>query len=365
MHNIVTLRGALVRDASAWAAYLTETIRLYGEESDVLFGSHLWPTWGRARVVELLELQRDLYAYVHDQSVRLINAGYTGAEIAEELALPRQLAAAWHTRGYYGTLSHNVKAVYQRYMGWFDANPAHLWQHPPVEQAKRYLACMGGADAVVQKAAEAVADGDLRWAAELLGHVLYAAPDHIPARTLQAEVFETLGHDAESGPWRNFYLTGAHELRDGIAATPLRGSADIIAALSTEQIFRSMAVRLDGPRAAEAGRILIRWELTAADATAAEAADPTAAEAAADEVWSVLVNNGVLTPMPGDAPGGESPQARIRLPRTVLDAVLSGGTTFVDEIAAGVCALEGDANALLTLRSLLTEPERDFPIVTP
>ena len=353
LHNVLTLRGALVRDPSAWASYLTETIRLYAHESDVVFGSHLWPTWGRERAVRFLEEQRDLYAYLHDQSVRMINQGYTGAEIAEELALPPALERVWHTRGFYGTLSHNAKAVYQRYMGWFDANPAHLWQHPPVEQAKRYVRFMGGADEVVRKAELCVEQGDLRWAAEVLSHVLYAEPDHDAARGLQAQVFDRLGHGAESGPWRNFFLTGAAELRDGIAATPIRHAADVVAALTCEQIFRSMAVRVDGPRAAEVGRLLIRWELTV---------EPSGADA---EVWSVLLANGVLTPMPGDAPGGERPHATLRLARPVLDAVLNQQTTFVDQIAQGNCRIDGDAQALLTFRSLLVDPDRDFAILTP
>ena len=353
LHNVLTLRGALVRDPSAWASYLTETIRLYGHESDVVFGSHLWPTWGRERVVRFLEEQRDLYAYLHDQSVRMINQGYTGAEIAEELALPPALERVWHTRGFYGTLSHNAKAVYQRYMGWFDANPAHLWQHPPVEQAKRYVQFMGGADEVVRKAELCVEQGDLRWAAEVLSHVLYAQPDHHAAKSLQAQVFDRLGHGAESGPWRNFFLTGATELRSGIASTPIRHASDIVAALTAEQIFRSMAVRIDGPRAAQAGRLLIRWELTATQ------------DGAEAEVWSILLANGVLTPMPGDAPGGEKPHVTLRLPRTVLDAVLNEQTTFVAEITAGNCQIDGDAEALLTFRSLLADPNRDFPILTP
>jgi len=353
LHNVLTLRGALVRDPSAWASYLTETIRLYAHESDVVFGSHLWPTWGRERVVRFLEEQRDLYAYLHDQSVRMINQGYTGSEIAEELALPPALERVWHTRGFYGTLSHNAKAVYQRYMGWFDANPAHLWQHPPVEQAKRYVQFMGGADEVVRKAELCVEQGDLRWAAEVLSHVLYAEPEHDAARGLQARVFDRLGYGAESGPWRNFFLTGAAELRGGIAATPIRHAADVIAALTCEQIFRSMAVRVDGPRAAEVGRLLIRWELTM---------EHSGADA---EVWSVLLANGVLTPMPGDAPGGEKPHATLRLARPVLDAVLNQQTTFVDQIAQGNCRIDGDAQALLTFRSLLADPDRDFPILTP
>ena len=152
LHNLLTLRGALVRDPRIWARYLTEAIELFADGTDVAFASHHWPTWGRDRIVRFLSEQRDLYAYLHDQTLRLMNQGYTGIEIAELIELPPALERAWHTRGYYGSVSHNVKAIYQRYLGWFDGNPAHLWQHPPVETAQRYVDCIGGVDAVVAKA---------------------------------------------------------------------------------------------------------------------------------------------------------------------------------------------------------------------
>lgn len=200
------------------------------------------------------------------------------------------MARAWHARGYYGTLSHNAKAVYQRYMGWFDGNPAHLWQHPPTEAAVRYVEFMGGADAVVAKARASYEAGDLRWVAEVLAHVLFAEPGHREARALQADTFERLGHGSESGPWRNFYLMGAAELRDGILGTPTPQAPDVLAALTAEQIFRSMAVRIDGPRAAAAGRLLLRWEFTDTG-----------------EVWTLLLSNGALTPMRGDPRGASGP----------------------------------------------------------
>ena len=348
LHNVLTLRGALVRDPSAWARYLTETVRLFAADSDVVFASHHWPTWGQERAVRFLEEQRDAYAYLHDQSVRMINAGLTGAEIAEQLRFPPELERAWHARGYYGTLSHNAKAVYQRYMGWFDGNPAHLWQHPPVEAAARYLDFMGGAEAVLAKARTCFEAGDLRWVAEVVSHVLFAEPDNAEARTLQADTFERLGHGAESGPWRNFYLMGAAELRGGIIGTPTRSAPDILAALTGEQIFQSMAVGINGPRAAAAGRLLLRWEFTDAG-----------------EVWTLLVSNGALTAMAGEAPRGEQPQAMLRLTRTTLNSILGGTTTFPERIVAGDVAIEGDASVLVTFGTLLDRPDRDFAIVTP
>ncbi|WP_405780931.1 alkyl/aryl-sulfatase [Streptomyces sp. NBC_00859] len=348
LHNVLTLRGALVRDPSAWARYLTETLRLFAGDFDTVFASHHWPTWGQERAVRFLEEQRDTYAYLHDQSVRLINAGLTGAEIAEELRFPEALDRAWHARGYYGTLSHNAKAVYQRYMGWFDGNPAHLWPHPPVEAAGRYVEFMGGADAVLAKARKSFEDGDLRWVAEVVNHVLFADPANAEARSLQADTFELLGRASESGPWRNFYLMGAAELRGGIIATPTRSAPDVLAALTAEQVFQSMAVRINGPRAAAAGRLVLRWEFTDTG-----------------EAWTLLLSNGALTAMAGDAPRGERPQAGLRLARTTLNAVLGRLTTFADEITAGTVAIDGDAMALAEFSSLLDAPDPDFPMVTP
>ncbi|MFJ4774197.1 alkyl/aryl-sulfatase [Streptomyces uncialis] len=352
LHNVLTLRGAQVRDAHAWASYITESIQLYGE-ARVLIGSHNWPTWGRAEVTRLLTLQRDAYAYLHDQTVRLMNQGLTGPEIAEEIrSFPGELGRAWSTRGYYGSISHNVKAVYQRYMGWYDGNPAHLWQHPPVEQAARYVAAIGGADATVASARAAFEDGDLRWAAELLNHVLFAEPEHPGARELQIATYEKLGFAQENGTWRNIYLTGAKELREAGQETrrvgaPGKESLDMLAALTTGQLFESMAVRLDGPRAA-AHRLLLRWEF-----------------GDTGEVWTLLVGNGVLTPMRGDAPGGETPQLTLRLERSTLDRILARRTSFPEAIGAGDVTVDGDVTVLTTFHGLLEKPARNFPIVLP
>ncbi|MGW8887481.1 alkyl/aryl-sulfatase [Streptomyces sp. NPDC055749] len=352
LHNLLTLRGAQVRDAHAWAAYITESIQLF-HEAEVLIGSHNWPTWGQEQVTRILTEQRDAYAYLHDQTVRLMNQGLTGPEIAEEIqTFPGELGKAWSVRGYYGSISHNVKAVYQRYMGWYDGNPSHLWQHPPVEQAKRYVAAIGGADATVASAREAYEAGDLRWAAELLNHVLFAEPEHAAARELQADTYERLGFAQENGTWRNIYLTGAKELREAgqeirKVGAPAAESVDMLAALATGQIFESMAVRLDGPRAAE-HRLLLRWEFTDTD-----------------EVWTLLVGNGVLTPMKGDAPGGEVPQLTLRLKRSMLDRVLAQHITFQEAIGAGSVTVEGDVSVLATFYGLLEKPARNFPIVLP
>ncbi|TQS31850.1 hypothetical protein Golomagni_07857, partial [Golovinomyces magnicellulatus] len=204
-HNILTLRGAVVRDPHSWAKYLTETIDLWGGEAEVVFASHHWPTWGTENIVEFLTSQRDLYAYVHDQTLRYLNQGYNGPEIAEMLTLPPALDKAWSSRGYYGSLNHNIKAIYQRYSGWFDGNPAHLWQHIPVERAKRYVNLLGGVKEVVAKGLEAFHSGDFRWAAEILNHVVFAEPDNKAAKDALADTYEQLGYGAENGTWRNFF----------------------------------------------------------------------------------------------------------------------------------------------------------------
>ncbi|MFE1317280.1 alkyl/aryl-sulfatase [Kitasatospora phosalacinea] len=356
LHNVLTLRGALVRDAQAWAGYLTETIALYADRSDVLIGSHHWPTWGRTELLTMLSEQRDAYAYLHDQTVRLMNQGLTGTEIAEELAeFPPQLARAWHARGYYGSLSHNTKAVYQRYMGWFDGNPAHLWPHPPVAAAERYVEFMGGAAAVLEKARRTVDAGDLRFAAEVLNHVVFADPENREARELQAGVFEKLAHACENGTWRNFYLCGARDLRDpSDRDAPGSGSGSgggLAWGLPADQLFKALAVRLDGPRAA-AHRLLLRWEST------------TEADGGAD-VWTLLLANGVLTPIRGDAPAGERPQLTARTTLAVLAGVLAGRTTPAAETAAGRLELAGDAEVLTTLLGLLQAPRSGFRLALP
>jgi len=348
LHNVLTLRGALVRDPHIWARYLTEAIGLFADRADALFASHHWPTWGREQVLAFLSGQRDVYAYLHDQTMRLMNNGHTGTEIAEMLTLPPALDEQWHTKGYYGSLSHNVKAVYQRYMGWFDGNPAHLWEHPPVEAAKRYVEFMGGADAVLAKARQSLADGDARWVAQVVNHVVFADPANEQARELQAQALERLGYGSENGTWRNFYLTGASELRGTMAGTPTSPSSpDMLAALTTEQLFDALAVRVDGPRAA-AARLVIRMEFTDTG-----------------DQYTLLLANGVLTHIRGDAPGGAAPGVTFGLTRPVLEQLIAGRAKIPEQVGAGRVTIDGDPGLLTRLMSLLDQPDPDFAIVTP
>ncbi|MFB7435267.1 alkyl/aryl-sulfatase [Streptomyces microflavus] len=344
MHNILTLRGAVVRDTRIWAHYLNETIALFGDEAEVAFASHHWPTWGRERIVEHLAGQRDMWAYLHDQTLRMTNQGLTGPEIAERMELPPAVANRWANRGYYGSVSHNVKAIYQRYMGWFDGNPAHLWEHPPVEQAKRFAADYGGVPALVAKGQEYAAAGDLRFAATLLGHAVFAAPDDTAARQALAGVYETLGHGAENGPWRNFYLMGAQELRGSIAHTALETTnPEMAMALTVDMLIDSLAIRIDGPRAWDE-KLTMTWNLTDEGRT-----------------WHLLLSNGALTYRSTDtAPtaGGPAADLTLTLTKPQLLGVLAG--RGLDGVH-----VDGDPQVLATLVGLLDTPDPDFPIVTP
>jgi alkyl sulfatase BDS1-like metallo-beta-lactamase superfamily hydrolase len=346
MHNILTPRGALVRDPRIWARYLDEAIELFGGESDVLFTGHHWPCWGGERIARLLEKQRDLYAYLHDQTLRLLNKGLTGPEIAEEIELPPSLAEEWHCREFYGSISHNTKAIYQRYMGWFDGNPAHLWEHPPVEGARRYVEFMGGAEAVLEKARRSFEQGDYRWVAEVVDRVVFAEPENEAARELQAAALERLGHGAENATWRNFFLMGAKELREGIGGTPTAAAPpDIVANLSVSQLLDAMAIRLDGPRAWDR-HLRIDWVIS----------DP-------DEEHALTVRNGVLH----HRPGRHEPQADAALfvDREAFDQLLLKTADIAALGESGRLRVEGDGEKLGELLGLLDEPDPGFAIVTP
>lgn len=250
MHNLYTPRGAQVRDALAWSTYIDEAIVLFSERSDTVFASHHWPRWGMDEGRRFMELQRDLYRYLHDQTLRLANRGLVPTEIAAAVDLPEPFASEASTRGYYGTVSHNVKAVYQRYLGWFDGNPAHLDPLPPAEAGQRYVTYMGGADQLVEKARQSYDEGDYRFVAEVLAHVVFSEPDHQDARALQADALEQLGFQSESAPWRNFYLQGAKELREGILdfGPASLANPDVTRAMTLGMLLDFVGIRLDADR---------------------------------------------------------------------------------------------------------------------
>ncbi|WP_176707015.1 alkyl/aryl-sulfatase [Mycobacterium malmoense] len=342
LHNLLTLRGALVRDPHAWSGYLTEAIDAFAGRADVVFASHHWPTWGAENIVEFLSLQRDMYAYLHDQTLRLLNRGYTGVEIAEMFQLPPALERAWHTHGYYGSVSHNVKAVYQRYMGWFDGNPARLWPHPPEALAPRYVDAMGGIDRVVELARTAFDTGDFRWAATLLDHAIFADSGHAGARALYADTLEQLAYGAENATWRNFFLSGATELLDGNFGTAAQvASPTMLSQLTPEQIFDSLAIRIDGPRS---------WDL---DLTI----DLAFADLAVN--YRLTLRNGVLVYRKAAAqPATATVTVRLDSKSRLLTAALGDFTSPGLEIS-------GDREALRTFLGALDQPDPGFNIVTP
>jgi len=354
MHNVYTLRGAQVRDALAWSRYVNEAIDLFADRSDTCFASHHWPRFGADDVKAFLVQQRDLYRWLHDQTMRLANHGLTAAEIAERLdreaftELP-ELAGVHHVRGYYGTVNHNVKAVYQRYLGWFDGNPARLHPLPPVEAAMRAVDWMGGVDAVVARAREELDAGaaheDLRWFAQVLDQAVFADPDHAEAKELLARVLERLGFAAEAAPWRNFYLTGAQELRTGtfdLGQAVLGGFAP---GMTTTMLFDALGVRL---RAEDLAGVALTLEWNVTDR---------------EEVHVVGVSNRTLF----HAPGRTAPDADALVTSTAAAIVaLVDRTLDVDAaLADGSVTVDGDAGALRTLAGSVDTFARMFPIVTP
>jgi alkyl sulfatase BDS1-like metallo-beta-lactamase superfamily hydrolase len=340
LHNLVTLRGALVRDPHLWSQYLTEAIEAYGGRTDVVFASHHWPTWGQERAIGFIATQRDLYAYLHDQTLRLINQGHTGSEIAETFRLPPALDLAWNSHGYYGSVSHNVKAIYQRYMGWFDGNPGRLWAHPPAELAKRYVDAIGGLDRVVEVARTAFDAGDFRWAATLLDHAVFADPDSKDARELYADTLEQLAYGAENATWRNFFLSGATELRDGGFGTPTTTSAPtVMAQLSPGQIFSAIAIQVNGPRA---------WDLDLS-------LDVTFTDLHTN--YRVTLRNGVLVHV--ERPADDTAAATLRLTKQRMIQLLGGDLT-----SPGIEVLADEAT-LPALLGVLDKPDPGFEIVLP
>jgi len=346
MHNLLPARGALVRDAKAWADYLTESIRLFADKSDVMFAAHGIPRFGREEITAFLISHRNAYKYLHDQTVRLMNAGFTPAEIAEVVKLPEVLAKQWFNRGYYGTMSHNSKAIYQRYMGWYDANPANLNPLPPEAAAKRYVEAMGGADAVIAMAEKAIKAGEIRWAATLLNHLVFSDDSNRAARDMLAGVYTQMAHAVEAGTWRNIYLTGAQELRDGVMKLPPAGmSMDVLAATTTPMLLDFAAVRVN-PEKAAARAFKINIELTDRG-----------------ERHLITVESGVMVHEAGVADANAGASVRMKRPDLLL--TLLAGTPAGPRVASGDIEIAGDASLYEVLAGLIEPLVPNFPIVTP
>lgn len=345
MHNVLTLRGAQVRDPLKWSSYLNQTIDLYGKNIDVKFQSHHWPQWGNAKIIDYFKKQRDLYKYIHDQSVNLLNKGFNGAEIAEQIQLPPELDQFWPNRGYYGTVRHNSRAVYQRYMGWYDANPSSLNDLPPESEAKKYVEYMGGEAAAIQRAKADFDKGEYRWVAKALKHVVFANPANTEAKNLLADTYEQLGYQAESGPWRGVYLQGAFELRNGVpqAGGINSASPDTIKAMPPEMLFDYLAVRLNGPKAA-GKKISLNVNFTDLKKS-----------------YGLTVENAVLN---HGKPLAQA-DSRITLSKATLDAIQLKEVTLEQAITKGDIRIEGRRESLGEFLALLDSFPFWFNIVTP
>ena len=346
MHNLYTLRGAKIRDALKWSGYIDEAINLFGD-AEIYFGCHHWPIWGNRRIIDFLKKQRDLYKYIHDQTIRLANEGYTPKEIAEQIELPESLRTVFFNRGYYGTLRHNSKAVYQAYFGWYDANPANLNPLPPREAGMHYVEFMGGAENILTKAQASYEKGEYRWVAQVLNHLVFAEPGNVKAKELLARAYDQLGFQAEAGPWRNAYLTGADELRHGEPekGIDLMDFYDVLKKTDLSYFFDSMAVRLNGPKAGEK-QMSINVIFTDLH-----------------ESHVLSLENGVLHHKKA-APDPKA-NATVKVTHELFLQMLSGLAGIKDTIFSDELDTSGSQIDLVRFLMLFDKPKGLFPIVTP
>ncbi|WP_316214562.1 alkyl/aryl-sulfatase [Bradyrhizobium sp. SZCCHNR2035] len=345
MHNLYTLRGAEIRDGRMWSRYIDDAIARYGDRTDVVIAQHHWPMWGNERIVAFLKRHRDLYKFIHDQTVRLLNHGLTSTEIAEKLKLPASLAGDWSARGYYGTLSHNAKAVYQFYLGWYDANPADLNPLPRSESAKKTIDYMGGADAVLARAQEDFKAGQYRWVASIMSQLVFADPENKAARALGADALEQLGYQSEAATWRDAYLTGAAELRNGPPKPQAAANAELLKGVSIDLAFDFLGVRLNAAKA-EGKHIVINWTFTDSG-----------------ETQVMNLENSALTHRAG--PLDDKADAGVKLTRATFDAISSKQRTMLAAVATGEVALSGNPLKLQELFAMFDEFAGGFAIVEP
>ncbi|SPB15254.1 alkyl sulfatase [Caballeronia novacaledonica] len=347
LHNLYTLRGAKVRDGLLWSKYLQSSIDMFGGDAQVLFASHYWPTWGNDRILSFLVAQRDMYRYLHDQTLRLANMGQTPLEIGEVIRLPDSLAKHWYCRSYYGTVYHDAVAQYNLRLGFFDGVPANLHRLPPTESGKRYVEFMGGAPAVIRKAHALYDKGDYRWVAEVMNHVVFADPQNVAAKQLLADAYEQLGYQAESAPWRNFYLTGAMELRNGIQKVPAPQpqSPDTIRAMPLDMFLDFLGIRLNGDRAAGKS---VSFNLALTDTK---------------EQVVLGVENSAIHYSKGKT--SNAADASITMTREDLNNIMLGATNMQKLIMSGTAKVDGNSQKLGEFLTWLDSFEFYFNIVTP
>lgn len=344
MHNLYPIRGAQTRDALAWSKYINEALDLWGDRSDIMIATHHWPRFGREDLKEFLVKQRDVYRWMHDQTMRLANRGWTPSEIAEVLELPACFSSDSHVQGYYGTVSHNVKSVYNKYLGWYDGNPAHLNPYPPVESSKKYVEFMGGADELLRRARSSFEDGDYRWVAQVVNHLVFAEPSLREARELQADALEQMGYQAESGTWRNAYLYGAHELRNGSLDVSVGRGRQLAHAMTAEQLFDSIGVRLSTAALNELD-VSINWTFSDLN-----------------ELHVLGIRNCAIHHLPNRH--RDDAAATITITRHVLAEALGGAISLSDALHQNDVTIDGDESLVLELFESLTE-FRLFPIIEP
>ncbi|MDJ0877522.1 MAG: alkyl sulfatase dimerization domain-containing protein [Halieaceae bacterium] len=346
LHNLYTLRGAKVRDARKWSAYIDEAMQLF-PDAEVYFASHHWPLWGKADITNFLKLQRDSYRYIHDETLRLASLGYTPGEIAETIEMPTALRQSFPNRGYYGTVKHNARAVYQRYFGWYDGNPANLDPLPPPQAAVRYVEAMGGAEAVLARAQADFDAGEYRWVAEVLNHLVFAEPDNTEARALLAMTYDQLGYQAESGPWRDVYLTAALELRQGPPAggMGLANAGDLLRQTPIEEFMQVIAVNLNGPKA-DGREYTFNFVFTDIG-----------------ETHTLQLENAVLQHRAGDPAANAN--ATVRITHDLFVRMLTGQAGIRDTLFSDEVSLEGSGVDLVRFFALLDTADEVFPIVTP
>ncbi|PYI06179.1 beta-lactamase domain-containing protein [Aspergillus sclerotiicarbonarius CBS 121057] len=361
LHNLQTLRGAPVRDARLWSRYLDESIALFGDLADVVFSSHHWPTWETAddegnrkkTIIRYLSRQRDCYAYLHNETLRHLNDGMTPVDIGEVVKMPPTLRDVWDLQGYYGSVNHNVKAIYDKYMGWFDGNPANLWKRPPKEEAIEYVKCMGGIDKMIELAEGYKDKNDLRFAATLLNHAVFSDPNNKKAKEVLAGIYQTLGYGAENGTWRNIYLTGSKELLGKVQGGVNKMAPEALFAFNLDQLMDTMAIRINGCKAWHADPFTINMMVTYPKT----GKDP--------EGWHMRLSNAALTgrAIPYAAPRDHSTipaSLTIYVTRTQLNELVSGVRKSVDGLET-----TGDPDVWHQLRRLLTTSNTAFNIVTP
>jgi alkyl sulfatase BDS1-like metallo-beta-lactamase superfamily hydrolase len=346
MHNLCPLRGAKTRDSLAWARFLDEALEAYVPQVDVVLAQHHWPVWGRERITEFVAGQRDLYRYLHDQTLRLASHGLTPREIGEALLMPNRLSRQWFARGYYGAVAHNVAAIYTHYLGPYDGNPAHLNPLPPQAAGRKYVEYMGGAGQVLERARRDFEAGEFRWVVEALNHLVFADPANMAARELSADAMEQLGYQAESATWRNAYLLAARELRNPVQAAPtgIPISPDVVALLPLRSFLEYLAIRVDGPRAQD---LAARFDWHVGD----------------EECQRLTLANGALNHLPGSH--GDQAQAVVRTPRAQLARLLQGRTELLRALDSGELDVRGDKALFRAFVETLDEFNPMFNVVEP